>query len=57
MAVQMHVAYSAVFKAGVGSFAGGPFYCAEGSIGNALPRCMCGTDYMPLSVCSVAILI
>lgn len=59
MAVQMHVAYSAVFilfKEGVGSFAGVPFYCAEGSIGNAFPRCMCGSDYMPLSVCGIAIL-
>lgn len=51
MAVQMHVAYSATFTAGVGSFAGGPFYCAEGSIGNAFPRCMCGSTYMPLDVC------
>ncbi|MBW8828174.1 MAG: fibronectin type III domain-containing protein [Burkholderiales bacterium] len=40
MAVQLHVAYSATFKKGAGVVAGGPFYCAEGSIVNATGRCM-----------------
>lgn len=40
MAVQMHVAYSATFAKGAGVVAGGPFYCAEGSIVNATGRCM-----------------
>lgn len=35
MAVQLHVAYSATFKRGAGVVAGGPFYCAEGSVVNA----------------------
>lgn len=40
MAVQLHVAYSATFAKGAGVVAGGPFYCAEGSIVNATGRCM-----------------
>ena len=40
MAVQLHVAYSATFKKGAGIVAGGPFYCAEGSVLNATGRCM-----------------
>ena len=40
MAVQLHVAYSATFKKGAGVVAGGPFYCAEGSVINATGRCM-----------------
>ena len=40
MAVQMHVAHSATFKKGVGVVAGGPYDCAEGSVVNALGRCM-----------------
>jgi poly(3-hydroxybutyrate) depolymerase len=39
MAVQMHVAYSATFK-GAAIFAGAAYYCAEGSLDNALTRCM-----------------
>ncbi len=39
MAVQMHVAYSSTFM-GVGSVAGGVYYCAEGSQTNATGRCM-----------------
>ncbi len=36
MATQVHVAYSATFK-GVGSIAGGPYYCAQVTgIGNVL---------------------
>lgn len=40
MAVQLHVAYSSVFAKGVASIAGGPFYCAEGGVVNALVRCL-----------------
>ncbi len=40
MAVQLHVAYSASFAKGVAVIAGGPFNCAEGSIVNALTRCL-----------------
>lgn len=39
MAVQMHVAHSRTF-AGVGSIAGGPYYCAENTLAVALTRCM-----------------
>ena len=39
MAVQVHVAYSATFK-GAAIFAGAAYYCAEGSVINALTRCM-----------------
>ena len=35
MAVQLHVAYSATFKKGVGVVAAGPFNCAEGSVVDA----------------------
>ncbi|MGB6054976.1 MAG: PHB depolymerase family esterase, partial [Burkholderiaceae bacterium] len=45
MAAQLHVAYSATFKAGAGIVAGGPFYCAEGSVGNATGRCMVASAY------------
>lgn len=40
MAVQLHVAYSATFKKGAGVVAGGPFNCAEGSVLNAIGRCL-----------------
>lgn len=40
MAVQMHVAYSATFKKGAGVVAGGPFYCAQGSVVTATGACM-----------------
>ena len=39
MAVQLHIAYSGTFS-GVGSFAGGPYWCAEGSEGTARSQCM-----------------
>ncbi|HEX9392663.1 MAG TPA: PHB depolymerase family esterase [Usitatibacteraceae bacterium] len=39
MAVQLHIAYSAIFRKGAGVVAGGPYNCAEGAIGNALGRC------------------
>lgn len=40
MAVQLHVAFSATFTAGVGAVAGGPYYCARGSVSVALTTCM-----------------
>lgn len=40
MAVQLHVAFSATFKAGAGIVAGGPFYCAQGALVNAIGPCM-----------------
>ena len=49
MAVQLHVGYSATFKKGVGVVAGGPFYCAEGSITNATGRCMASPVGIPTS--------
>jgi poly(3-hydroxybutyrate) depolymerase len=39
MAVQLHVAHSANV-AGVGVIAGGPYYCAQGSLFTALNNCM-----------------
>ena len=39
MAVQMHVAHSQSIK-GAAVFAGGPFYCAKGSMMTALTTCM-----------------
>ena len=39
MAVQLHVAHSARI-AGVGVIAGGPYYCAQGSLFTALYNCM-----------------
>ena len=52
MAVQMHVAYSGTFTKGAGVVAGGPFYCAEGSIVNATGRCM--THFTGIPVNSLA---
>nr|WP_088958985.1 hypothetical protein [Variovorax sp. HW608] len=49
MAVQLHVAYSATFKRGAGVVAGGPYYCAEGSIVNATGRCMSHSSSIPVS--------
>lgn len=49
MAVQLHVAYSATFGKGVGVVAGGPFYCAEGSVTNATGRCMASPSGIPVS--------
>lgn len=39
MAVQFHVAFSSSMK-GVAAFAGGPFRCAQGSVVDALTKCM-----------------
>jgi poly(3-hydroxybutyrate) depolymerase len=41
MAVQMHVAYSSTVQ-GAGVFAAGPYFCARGSLTDALGRCMKG---------------
>ena len=51
-AVQMHVAFSALFK-GAAIFAGGPFYCAEGTVGNATGRCMTSTSESNVPVSSL----
>ena len=40
MAVQLHVAYSSRFPKGAAVIAGGPFNCADGSVINALTRCL-----------------
>ena len=47
MAVQLHVAYSATFSKGAGVVAGGPFFCAEGSVLNATGRCMASPSGIP----------
>ncbi|HYD63001.1 MAG TPA: fibronectin type III domain-containing protein [Noviherbaspirillum sp.] len=44
MAVQLHVAYSSLFKAGAGIVAGGPFYCAQGNLSTATGPCMAATS-------------
>ena len=49
MAVQLHVAFSSVFAKGAGVVAGGPFYCAEGSVVNATGRCMASHAGIPTS--------
>lgn len=49
MAVQLHVAYSATFRKGVGVVAAGPFYCAQGSVVNATGRCMAHDTSIPVS--------
>ena len=49
MAVQLHVGYSATFKKGAGIVAGGPLYCAEGSVSNATGRCMASPAGIPTS--------
>lgn len=43
MAHQLHIAYPDVFS-GVGIIAGGPFGCADGSLGVAMARCMGKVD-------------
>ncbi|HEX6708253.1 MAG TPA: PHB depolymerase family esterase [Albitalea sp.] len=49
MAVQLHVAFSATFRKGAGVVAGGPFYCAEGSVVNATGRCMKHDSAIPVA--------
>lgn len=47
-AVQAHVAYSGTFH-GAAVFAGGPYYCAEGSLTNATGRCMSASTSIPVT--------
>jgi poly(3-hydroxybutyrate) depolymerase len=47
MAVQFHVAYSAIVR-GAGVIAGGPYYCAQGSVTTALVNCMQPTRLQPV---------
>ncbi|HWI34917.1 MAG TPA: depolymerase [Burkholderiales bacterium] len=47
MAVQMHVAHSATV-AGAGVIAGGPYYCAQGSVFTAFYNCMTPGWWTPL---------
>jgi poly(3-hydroxybutyrate) depolymerase/chitodextrinase len=45
MAAQLHVAFSSTFKAGAGIVAGGPYYCAQGSVMTATGPCMAASSY------------
>jgi poly(3-hydroxybutyrate) depolymerase len=47
MAVQLHVAHSSMVK-GVGVIAGGPYYCAHGSLWTAYNNCMTPGAWSPL---------
>ncbi|HEY7240426.1 MAG TPA: PHB depolymerase family esterase [Burkholderiales bacterium] len=47
MAVQVHVAHSSMIK-GAGALAGGPYYCAQGSLWTAYYNCMKPGSFMPL---------
>ncbi|HTO48923.1 MAG TPA: depolymerase [Burkholderiales bacterium] len=47
MAVQFHVAHSSTVK-GAGVIAGGPFYCAQGSVWAALSNCTNPTAWTPV---------
>ncbi|MDR0716295.1 MAG: PHB depolymerase family esterase [Azoarcus sp.] len=47
MAVQFHVAHSALVR-GAGILAGGPYYCAQGSVMRALSSCMSPGFFTPL---------
>jgi hypothetical protein len=47
MAVQMHVAHSSIVK-GAGVIAGGPYYCAQGSLWTAYYNCMQPGFFAPL---------
>jgi len=46
MAVQLHVALSATVS-GVGALAGGPYYCAQGSLFTAMSNCMAPGTWTP----------
>jgi poly(3-hydroxybutyrate) depolymerase len=48
MAVQMHVAFSHLFK-GAAIYAGGPYYCAENSLTTALNTCLTNVPAVNLS--------
>src|SRR6266849_6237415 len=47
MAVQLHVAHSATIS-GVGVIAGGPYYCAQGSLFTALYNCLTPGVWTPV---------
>lgn len=47
VAVQFHVAHSAIVK-GAGAVAGGPYYCAQGSLWTAYYNCMKPGGFTPL---------
>ena len=47
MAVQMHVAHSAIVK-GAGVIAAGPYYCAKGSLAKAYYNCLDPGFFVPL---------
>ena len=47
MAVQFHVAHSSMVK-GAGAIAGGPYYCAQGSLWTAYNNCMTPGLWTPL---------
>jgi hypothetical protein len=51
MAVQVHVAHSALVK-GAGAIAGGPYYCAQGSLWTAYYNCMAPGWFTPLPAVS-----
>lgn len=51
MAVQLHVAHSATVK-GVGAIAGGPYYCAQGSLWTAYFNCTDPGIFVPLPTAS-----
>lgn len=52
MAVQFHVAHSAVVR-GAGVLAGGPYYCAQGSLWTAWNNCMKPRDWAPVPATEV----
>lgn len=47
MAVQLHVAYSSLFRKGAAVIAGGPYNCAENSVFNGIGRCL-GKSAIPV---------
>jgi poly(3-hydroxybutyrate) depolymerase len=52
MAVQLHVAYSSAIS-GAGVIAGGPYYCAQGSLWTALYNCMTPGTWTPVPTASL----
>ncbi|MBS0308020.1 MAG: hypothetical protein JSS58_03530 [Proteobacteria bacterium] len=47
MATQLHVAYSSLFKRGIGIIAGPAYYCGEGNVITALSNCVQPADGVP----------
>jgi poly(3-hydroxybutyrate) depolymerase len=52
MAVQFQVAHSRMVR-GIAAIAGGPYYCAQGSVWTAFYNCMTPTFFMPIPSTSV----